>query len=111
MDGGTGARTGAGFLQGGSEGRADSKKVHWGVGGGWQMTAEGLRLSLACPHGDRVSESWRGGRGTAVRWLQGERNLYDSFVTGPCGDAGGRAALLAMRDRYRQESRRQNLHP
>lgn len=27
------------------------------------MTAEGLRLSLACPHGDRVSESKRGWRG------------------------------------------------
>lgn len=31
------------------------------------MTAEGLRLSLACPHGDRVSESkWGGGWGGGI---------------------------------------------
>lgn len=73
------------------------------------MTAEGLRLSVACPGGDGVSESkWGGwwlGRG-AVGW----KNLCSSFVTRPCHGGGGRAAPLALGDRYRQELRRQNLH-
>lgn len=69
------------------------------------MTAEGLRLSLACSCGDGVSES-KWGVGGAAGW----RNLGSSFVTRPCHGGGGRAAPLALGDRYRQELRRQNLH-
>lgn len=64
------------------------------------MTAEGLRLSLACSCEDGVSESKWG-------W---EGNLCSSFVTRPCHDGGGRAVPLALGDRYRRELRRQNLH-
>lgn len=73
------------------------------------MTAEGLRLSLAGPHGEGVSESKWGveAMGGAAEW----RNLCSSFVTRPSHGRGGRAAKLAMEDRYRQEIRRQKLPP
>lgn len=67
------------------------------------MTAEGLRLSLACPRRDGVSES-KWGLGTVEEFMRFLRHQ------GPVAGGGGRAAPPALGDRYRQELRRQNLH-
>lgn len=73
------------------------------------MTAEGLRLSLAYPHGDGVSESkWVG-----WCWGLGVEGIYAvPSSQGPVmdGGGGGLAVPQALGDRYRQELRRQNLH-
>lgn len=76
------------------------------------MTAEGPGLSLAWPRGDGVSESkWMGGREGACRVEEFMQFRHHQGPVVVVVGGGGVAAPLALGDRYRQELRRQNLHP
>lgn len=79
-------------LGGGGKGKSDFGEGAVGCLGWALMTAEGLRLSLACPHGDRVRESRGagvdGGRRRVEEFMQFLRHQALSWWWGRACDTG-----------------------